>query len=116
MTGTCSRQNMIIHLVSCYLRRVASVGWQGVGGGSSGSLGDAVAAAAEVEELVGGPGAHRGHPLHVGTLHYVPQCEPFPLLAEPNAYEPNTFDIVGDPAERAYWCRGAQCCCCVEVV
>ncbi len=85
--------------------RAAAIGWHGVAGGSSGSLSEA-AALADVEELVGGPAARSNNPLHVGTLHYVPQCEPFPLLEPDDTYEPNTFDIVGDPAEREYWCRG----------
>ncbi|KAG1660836.1 hypothetical protein FOA52_008947 [Chlamydomonas sp. UWO 241] len=31
--------------------------------------------------------------LHVGVLHYSPSLEPFPLLADPASYEPNTLDI-----------------------
>ncbi len=41
--------------------------------------------------------------LHVGVLHYLPSSEPFPLLADPNGYEPNTLDIVHDQAEMEYW-------------
>lgn len=31
--------------------------------------------------------------LHVGVLHYTPFREPFPLLAEPVTYTPDTLDI-----------------------
>ncbi len=31
--------------------------------------------------------------LHVGVLHYSPSLEPFPLLADPSTYEPNTLDM-----------------------
>ena len=41
--------------------------------------------------------------LHVGVLHFTPGLEPFPLLAEPLQYTPETFDIVGNPADRRYW-------------
>ena len=36
--------------------------------------------------------------LHVGVLHYTPSCEPFPLLADPVHYEPNTLDMGVDNA------------------
>ena len=36
--------------------------------------------------------------LHVGVLHYTPSCEPFPLLADPVTYEPNTLDMQADIA------------------
>ena len=36
--------------------------------------------------------------LHVGVLHYTPSCEPFPLLADPEHYEPNTLDMGADNA------------------
>ena len=36
--------------------------------------------------------------LHVGVLHYTPSCEPFPLLADPVHYEPNTLDMGADNA------------------
>ena len=36
--------------------------------------------------------------LHVGVLHYTPSCEPFPLLADPEHYEPNTLDMGVDNA------------------
>ena len=29
--------------------------------------------------------------------------QPFPLLAEPQQYEPETFNIVDDPGARSYW-------------
>lgn len=35
-------------------------------------------------------------------LHLVPSLEPFPLLADPKRYEPNTVDL-GDPNELQYW-------------
>ncbi|KAF8056112.1 pantothenate kinase 2 [Scenedesmus sp. PABB004] len=38
-------------------------------------------------------------PLHVGVLHYSPTQEPFPLLADPASYTPNTIDINTDDAE-----------------
>ncbi|WIA23193.1 hypothetical protein OEZ86_010083 [Tetradesmus obliquus] len=38
-------------------------------------------------------------PLHVGVLHYSPTQEPFPLLADPANYCPNTIDINTDEAE-----------------
>ena len=41
--------------------------------------------------------------LHVGILHYLPSSEPFPLLVDPNGYEPNTLDIVHDQGEMQYW-------------
>ncbi len=41
--------------------------------------------------------------LHVGILHYLPSSEPFPLLVDPNGYEPNTLDIVHDQGEMKYW-------------
>lgn len=41
--------------------------------------------------------------LHVGVLHFTPSLEPFPLLAEPSSYNPNTIDINSDAAEMAYW-------------
>lgn len=34
--------------------------------------------------------------LHVGVLHFQPSLEPFPLLADPERYEPNTVDITID--------------------
>ncbi|XP_057855485.2 pantothenate kinase 2 isoform X2 [Cryptomeria japonica] len=40
--------------------------------------------------------------LNVGVLHLVPSLEPFPLLADPKRYEPNTVDL-GDPSELQYW-------------
>eukprot|EP00252_Welwitschia_mirabilis_P002910 TRINITY_DN12918_c0_g1_i1.p1 TRINITY_DN12918_c0_g1~~TRINITY_DN12918_c0_g1_i1.p1 ORF type:complete len:874 (+),score=191.99 TRINITY_DN12918_c0_g1_i1:173-2794(+) len=40
--------------------------------------------------------------LNVGVLHIVPSLEPFPLLADPKAYEPNTVDL-GDLSELQYW-------------
>lgn len=40
--------------------------------------------------------------LNVGVLHLVPSLEPFPLLADPKGYEPNTVDL-GDPNELQYW-------------
>lgn len=40
--------------------------------------------------------------LNVGVLHLVPSLEPFPLLADPKRYEPNTVDL-GDPNELQYW-------------
>lgn len=36
--------------------------------------------------------------LHVGVLQYTPSCEPFPLLADPVHYEPNTLDMNADVA------------------
>ena len=41
--------------------------------------------------------------LHVGVLHYSPGVEPFPLLADPAQYTPDTLDARGDPAELGYW-------------
>ncbi|CAG9461150.1 unnamed protein product [Pedinophyceae sp. YPF-701] len=41
--------------------------------------------------------------LNVGVLHWAPSFEPFPLLADPGGYEPNTVDIIDDPEEREYW-------------
>lgn len=41
--------------------------------------------------------------LHVGVLHYEPHLEPFPLLVEPDHYDPNTVDITLDLEERQYW-------------
>lgn len=41
--------------------------------------------------------------LALGVLHYAPTVEPFPLLADPKRYEPNTIDINADAAEMAYW-------------
>lgn len=41
--------------------------------------------------------------LHVGILQFSPMHEPFPLLADIDAYEPNTLDIVADPGDRQYW-------------
>ncbi|CAM6128447.1 unnamed protein product [Calypogeia fissa] len=40
--------------------------------------------------------------LNVGVLHFVPSLEPFPLLADPKGYEPNTVDL-SDHSERQYW-------------
>ncbi|XP_002991207.2 pantothenate kinase 2 [Selaginella moellendorffii] len=40
--------------------------------------------------------------LNVGVLHLIPSLEPFPLLADPKTYEPNTIDL-GDLDEREYW-------------
>ncbi|KAJ7567107.1 hypothetical protein O6H91_02G132200 [Diphasiastrum complanatum] len=40
--------------------------------------------------------------LNVGVLHLVPSLEPFPLLADPKGYEPNTIDF-SDPEEQEYW-------------
>jgi pantothenate kinase len=41
--------------------------------------------------------------LHLGVLHFHPSLEPFPLLADPGGYNPNTIDINSDAAEMAYW-------------
>lgn len=41
--------------------------------------------------------------LHVGVLHYTPSCEPFPLLADPVHYIPDTQDINTDREEMEYW-------------
>lgn len=48
-----------------------------------------------------------------GILQYTPAAEPFPLLADPLAYEPNTLDLYasvaepfnqyGDEKELDYW-------------
>ncbi|BFI31343.1 type II pantothenate kinase [Marchantia polymorpha subsp. ruderalis] len=40
--------------------------------------------------------------LNVGVLHFVPSLEVFPLLADPDKYEPNTVDL-SDSVEREYW-------------
>ncbi|PKA49311.1 Pantothenate kinase 2 [Apostasia shenzhenica] len=40
--------------------------------------------------------------LNVGVLHFVPSLEVFPLLADPNKYEPNTIDLL-DHSEFEYW-------------
>lgn len=40
---------------------------------------------------------------HLGVLHFHPSLEPFPLLADPGGYNPNTIDINSDAAEMAYW-------------
>jgi pantothenate kinase len=45
----------------------------------------------------------RSMDLNVGVLHFTPSLEPFPLLADPAHYEPNTLDINADAAEREYW-------------
>ncbi|KAH9564934.1 hypothetical protein CY35_04G050200 [Sphagnum magellanicum] len=42
--------------------------------------------------------------LNVGVLHLDPSLEPFPLLADPKNYEPNTVDL-SDQTEREYWLR-----------
>lgn len=42
--------------------------------------------------------------LNVGVLHLVPSLEPFPLLADRQAYEPNTLDL-SDHLEREYWLK-----------
>ena len=41
--------------------------------------------------------------LNLGVLHFHPTLEPFPLLADPMHYNPNTIDINADAAEMAYW-------------
>ncbi|GFR49108.1 hypothetical protein Agub_g10904 [Astrephomene gubernaculifera] len=41
--------------------------------------------------------------LHLGVLHYSPTLEPFPLLADPAGYEPNTLNITGDEEELRWW-------------
>lgn len=41
--------------------------------------------------------------LHVGVLHFQPSLEPFPLLADPDSYEPSTIDITQEPDEMRYW-------------
>jgi len=41
--------------------------------------------------------------LHVGVLHYEPYLEPFPMLSDPQQYEPNTIDISDALEERDYW-------------
>lgn len=48
-------------------------------------------------DAVSSPSAARMH-LHVGVLQYTPSCEPFPLLADPVHYEPNTLDMNADVA------------------
>ena len=40
--------------------------------------------------------------LHVGVLHYQPNCEPFPLLSQPERYTPDTSDLT-DRTELEYW-------------
>ncbi|KAG6551234.1 hypothetical protein Mapa_007160 [Marchantia paleacea] len=40
--------------------------------------------------------------LNVGVLHFVPSLEAFPLLTDPDNYEPNIVDL-SDPVEREYW-------------
>eukprot|EP00897_Mesotaenium_endlicherianum_P000944 jgi/Mesen1/10850/ME000093S10365 len=42
--------------------------------------------------------------LNVGVLHLIPSMEPFPLLADPRGYEPNTIDLA-EVEEREYWFR-----------
>lgn len=42
--------------------------------------------------------------LNVGVLHLVPSLEPFPLLADRQAYEPNTVDL-SEQLEREYWLK-----------
>ena len=41
--------------------------------------------------------------LHVGVLHFHPSLQPFPLLLNPEEYEPNTSDIHHSKSERLYW-------------
>lgn len=41
--------------------------------------------------------------LHVGVLHYSPQAEAFPLLADPVHYIPDTQDMHKDREEMEYW-------------
>jgi len=41
--------------------------------------------------------------LHVGVLHFSPGLEPFPLLADPAGYAPDTLDVAADRAELDYW-------------
>jgi pantothenate kinase len=42
--------------------------------------------------------------LNIGVLHLVPSLEPFPLLSDKHAYEPNTIDL-SDQSEREYWLK-----------
>ncbi|GMH37452.1 hypothetical protein BSKO_05325 [Bryopsis sp. KO-2023] len=41
--------------------------------------------------------------LHVGVLHFKPSHRTFPLLADPESYEPNTIDINSCAEERRFW-------------
>lgn len=43
--------------------------------------------------------------LHVGVLHYQPSLEPFPLLADPASYEPNTLDVNEDSETFHWWLK-----------
>lgn len=49
------------------------------------------------------PTATKPLDLHVGVLHFHPSLEPFPLLHNPEEYEPNTQDIHHSKSERLYW-------------
>lgn len=40
--------------------------------------------------------------MKIGVLHYSPGLEPFPLLAAPAHYNPDTYDL-RDPEEREFW-------------
>ena len=51
----------------------------------------------------GTPRARSTPPLKIGVLHYSPSLRPFPLLADPAGYNPNTYDL-GNPEEREFWC------------
>jgi hypothetical protein len=40
--------------------------------------------------------------LKIGVLHFTPTLEPFPLLAYPQAYKADTYDL-SDPEDREFW-------------
>lgn len=66
---------------------------------TAGEISEAAMAAAFPASVGGTPRID----LALGVLHYAPTVEPFPLLADPKRYEPNTIDINADAAEMAYW-------------
>jgi hypothetical protein len=51
------------------------------------------------------PGSARSAPaigLKIGVLHFTPMLEPFPLLAYPQTYKADTYNL-SDPDEREFW-------------
>eukprot|EP00210_Caulerpa_lentillifera_P003727 g3560.t1 len=58
----------------------------------------------EISDLMpSSPSAIKPLDLHVGVLHFHPSLRMFPLLVNPEEYEPNTLDINNSKSERLYW-------------
>lgn len=70
---------------------------------SQSPLPNVLIAAEDDESTVTSPSISKPLDLHVGVLHFHPSLETFPLLLNPEEYEPNTIDIHKSTSDRHYW-------------